>query len=119
MQAVVNFYGPTDFTHSYEPGKSVDAAEVLPLFLGGDLEHERREHIRASPLYYVNPLAAPTLTIHGTKDTYVNYEHALWITERLKAAGVDTELVTIEGAGHGFKGADAEFAEKKMFEWFD
>jgi len=40
----------------------------------------RREHIRSSPLYYVNPLAAPTLTAHGTKDTYVNYEHALWLT---------------------------------------
>ncbi|HEY3740130.1 MAG TPA: alpha/beta hydrolase fold domain-containing protein, partial [Bryobacteraceae bacterium] len=119
VEAVVNFYGPTDFTHSYEPGKSVDAAEVLPLFLGGDLDHERREHIRASPLYYVNPLAAPTMTIHGTKDTYVNYEHALWLTERFKAAGVDNELVPIEGAGHGFKGADEEFAEKKMLEWFD
>ena len=119
VQAVVNYYGPTDFTHSYEPGKSVDAAQVLPLFLGGDVEHERREHIRSSPLYYVNPLAAPTMTIHGTKDTYVNYEHALWLTERLKAAGVDNELVTIEGAGHGFKGAEVEVAETKLFEWFD
>lgn len=119
VQAVVNYYGPTDFTHSYEPGKSVDAAQVLPLFLGGDLDHNRREHIRSSPLYYVNPLAAPTMTVHGTKDTYVNYEHALWLTERLKAAGVDNELVTIEGAGHGFKGADWEFADKKLFEWFD
>ena len=119
VQAVVNYYGPTDFTHSYEPGKSVDAAQVLPLFLGGDLDHNRREHIRSSPLYYVNPLAAPTMTVHGTKDTYVNYEHALWLTERLKAAGVDNELVTIEGVGHGFKGADWEFADKKLFEWFD
>ena len=119
VQAVVNFYGPTDFTHSYEPGKSVDAAQVLPLFLGGDVDHERREHLRSSPLYYVNPLAAPTMTVHGTKDTYVNYEHALWLTERLKAAGVDNELVTIEGGGHGFKGADADYAEKRLFEWFD
>ena len=119
VQAVVNYYGPTDFTHSYEPGKSVDAAQVLPLFLGGDLEHNRREHLRSSPLYYVNPLAAPIMTVHGTKDTYVNYEHALWLTERLKAAGVDNELVTIEGAGHGFKGAEVEVAETKLFEWFD
>jgi acetyl esterase/lipase len=29
---VVNYFGPSDFTKSY--GKSVDAAEVLPLFLG-------------------------------------------------------------------------------------
>ena len=34
VSCVVNFYGPSDFTKSY--GKSVDAAEVLPLFLGGN-----------------------------------------------------------------------------------
>src|SRR5262249_60703078 len=32
VACVVNYYGPSDFTRSY--GKSVDAAEVLPLFLG-------------------------------------------------------------------------------------
>ena len=47
VSCVVNFYGPSDFTKSY--GKSVDAAEVLPLFLGGDLTTKRREHIIASP----------------------------------------------------------------------
>ena len=39
VACVVNYYGPSDFTKSY--GKSVDAAEVLPLFLGGNLENER------------------------------------------------------------------------------
>ena len=59
VACVVNFYGPSDFTKSY--GKSVDAAEVLPLFLGGNLEKERKRHIEASPLYWVTPDAAPTL----------------------------------------------------------
>src|SRR5262249_31797139 len=66
---VVNYFGPSDFPKSY--GKSVDAAQVLPLFLGADLEHARRRHIEASPLYWVTPDAAPTLCIHGTKDNYV------------------------------------------------
>src|SRR5262249_2504217 len=35
VACVVNVYGPSDFTKSY--GKSVDAAEVLPLWLGGNL----------------------------------------------------------------------------------
>ena len=119
VKAVVNYYGPTDFTRSYDPGKSVDAAQVLPLFLGGDLEHNRQAHILSSPLYYVTPQAAPILSIHGTKDTYVAYEQSIWLTERLKAAGVETELVTINDAGHGFKGADADYAEKRMFEFFE
>jgi acetyl esterase/lipase len=117
VQAVVNYYGPTDFTHSY--GKSVDAAEVLPLFLGGDLAHHRRYHLAASPLYYVNPLAAPTLTIHGTQDNYVAYEQGVWITDRLVSAGVEAELETIAGAGHGFKGPDAERAESRLIGFFE
>ena len=119
VRAVVNFYGPTDLTASYEPGKSVDAAEVLPMFLGGDLQHNRAEHVRASPLNWVSPDDAPTLTVHGTKDTYVAYDHGVWLTERLGAAGVPTRLETIEGAGHGFKDADLERAYTAMAEWFD
>ena len=37
----------------------------------------------------------------------------------MKAAEVDTDMLTFEGAGHGFKGADAEKAEAAMFAWFD
>ena len=119
VQAVVNFYGPTDFTASYEPGKSVDAAEVLPMFLGGDLEHNRAEHVRASPLNWVSPDDAPKLTLHGTKDAYVAYEHGVWLTDRLEGAGVPTRLETLEGAGHGFKGEDLERAYTAMVDWFD
>jgi hypothetical protein len=117
VQCVVDDYGPSDFTQSYS--KSVDAAEVLPKFLGGDLDHERLNHIRASPLNWVTPNAAPILAIHGTADTYVAYEQSLWIVERLIAAGVPAELETISGAGHGFKGADAQRADERAFAWFD
>jgi acetyl esterase/lipase len=116
VQCVVNVYGPSDFTKSY--GKSVDAAEVLPLFLGGNLEEARARHIQASPLYWVTPEAAPTLCIHGTEDAYVAHEQAEWIVERLQAAAVEAELLTIEGAGHGFQGADAERADAALFEFF-
>ena len=117
VACVVNYYGPSDFTQSY--GKSVDAAEVLPLFLGGNLETARTQHLRASPLYWVTPNASPTLCIHGTDDKYVAHEQSVWLTDRLKAAGVDAELLTLKGAGHGFKAADAEIAEKAMIAFFD
>lgn len=117
VQAVVNYYGPSDLTRSYEA--SVDAAEVLPLWLGGDLKTAYRRHVEASPLYWVTPEAAPTLIVQGTKDKYVAYEQALWLHDRLKAAQVDVELVLLEGAGHGFKGEDAERAEAAMVDFFD
>ncbi len=117
VNCVVSYYGPSDFTQSY--GKSVDAHEVLPLFFGGNLEQKRREHIVGSPLYWVTPKAAPTLCIHGTQDKYVAHEQAVWMVDRLKASAVEAELLTLEGAGHGFKDADAEKADAAMLAFFD
>ena len=116
VACVVNVYGPSDFTKSY--GKSVDAAEVLPLFLGGNLETARKQHLKASPLYWVTPNAAPTLCIHGTEDKYVAHEQAVWLVDKLKACGADAELLTLEGAGHGFKGKDAETSDAALFAYF-
>ena len=117
VSCVVNYYGPSDLTKSY--GKSVDAAEVLPLWLGGDATKEHRRHILASPLYWVTPSAAPTLLLQGTEDKYVNHEQAVWMHERLKAAEVEVEFLSLEGAGHGFKGADAEKAWKAALAFFE
>jgi acetyl esterase/lipase len=117
IACVVNYFGPSDFTKSY--GKSVDAAQVLPLWLGGDLEKARQKHVEASPLNWVTPHAAPTLCIHGTEDKYVAHEQAVWLIDRLKTCGVEAKLLTLEGAGHGFRGKDAETADKAMFEFFD
>ena len=42
----------------------------------------------------------PLLLIHGTDDRIVSYRHAPLIRDAAQAAGVDVELLTIEGAGH-------------------
>ncbi|HTI69367.1 MAG TPA: alpha/beta hydrolase [Candidatus Limnocylindria bacterium] len=117
VTCVVNRYGPSDFTKSY--GKSVDAAEVLPLFLGGNLETAKQQHVWSSPLNWVTPKAAPTLLLHGTEDKYVGYEQAVWMRDRLQACNVEVQLLTLEGAGHGFRGADAEKAERALIEFFE
>lgn len=117
VECVADYYGPSDFTQSY--AKSVDAAVVLPMFLEGDLVHKRPEHIRASPLNWVTPDAAPILALHGTQDTYVAYEQSVWLLDRLLGAGVPAELETIPGAGHGFKGADADRADTRAIAWLD
>src|ERR1043165_6388774 len=93
VACVVNKYGPSDFTISY--GKSVDAAEVLPLWLGGNLETARVKHVISSPLNWVTPNAAPTLLLHGTDDKYVAYEQGVWMRDRLQSSGVEVELLTL------------------------
>lgn len=117
VACVVNYFGPSDFTKSYF--KSVDAAEVLPLFLGGDLAKARQKHILASPINWVTPNAAPTLCIHGTKDNYVDHEQSVYLVARLTECGVEANLLTMEGAGHGFGGEDAKRADEAMFAFFD
>ena len=120
VKCVVNFYGPSDFTKSYDA--SVDAKDVLPLFLGGNLQQQRRRHIESSPLYWVTPEAAPTLFVHGTKDAYVAHEQAEWIVERMKAADVEATLMTIEDGDHGFRTSSPEVKEKiekARFEFFE
>ena len=67
----------------------------------------------------VTPQAAPTLCIHGTDDKYVAHEQAVWIVDRLKAAEVEAELLTLPGAGHGFQGKDAEKADQALIAFFD
>lgn len=117
VSCVVDYYGPSDFTRIYEKG--ANAADVLPQFLGGDPHHARMAHVRSSPLYWVSPNAAPVLAIQGMADRLVPYEQSAWLIERLRAAGVDSEILALEGADHGFKGADAVKAENAMFAWFD
>ncbi len=117
VDCVVSYYGPSDFTQSY--GKSVDAHIVLPMFFGGNLERARLKHIAGSPLNWVTPEAAPTLIIHGTEDKYVAYEQAVWMRDRLAACGVEVELLTLPGAGHGFKGEDAKKAEAALIGFFE
>ena len=120
VQAVVNHYGPTDLVRSYDPGGSVDAAEVLPMFLGGDLSQAMALTRRASPLNWVSPDDAPTLTLHGRKDNYVAFEHGEWITDRLQQAGVAAKLIPFPNAMHGFRDpADRDKAWAAMADWFD
>jgi acetyl esterase/lipase len=70
-------------------------------------------------LNWVTPAAAPTLILHGTDDKYVAHEQGVWMRDRLKSCGVHVQMLTLEGAGHGFKGADAERADAAMFAFLD
>jgi len=117
VQCVVNIYGPSDLTRQRKANPGVD--NLLNNFLGGDIEHARRNYILASPYFWVTPDAAPTLIIHGTNDNVVPFEQGELMRQRLKAAGVEVELLPLEGAGHGFQGADREKAHAAMFDWLE
>ena len=50
----------------------------------------------------VDPAYPPTLLLHGDQDTDVPYELSVSMARALASAGVEHELITIPGGGHGF-----------------
>jgi acetyl esterase/lipase len=60
------------------------------------------------PIRSVTAEYPPTLMLHGDVDTDVPYEQSVIMADELKRAGVEHELITISGGGHGFDGAGAE-----------
>ncbi|QDV22958.1 alpha/beta hydrolase [Aureliella helgolandensis] len=105
VQAVVDYFGPTDFVLRGATQPEVAYSEKAGSFalLGGlkrgkiDPQLERA----ASAAYYVEPTAPPILVFHGENDKLVLPSQSERIVEAYQAAGVPAELVRVAGAGHG------------------
>jgi acetyl esterase/lipase len=97
VAAVVNWFGITDVADLLD---GADAKHYAIEWLGS--RSDRRELAeRLSPLKLVGAGAPPVLSIHGDKDPYVPYSHAVRLHAALDKAGVKNRLVTVEGGGHG------------------
>ena len=72
-----------------------------------------------SPIRFVSPGAAPTLIVHGDADTVVPMVEGETMYAALTKAGVPASFIRIEGAGHGFEGADLRRANAAMVQWFE
>jgi acetyl esterase/lipase len=98
VQAVVNYFGPTDLAADDIPDVS------LPLvrdFLGGTAKEKPDLARQASPLTYVTSDDPPVLTFQGTRDPLVPYTQALKLADALTAAGDKGRVELILGGGHG------------------
>ena len=96
--AIVNFYGITDVEDQLGgPNMRKYAVTWVP-------EAEGRMELarRVSPISYVRKDVPPVLTLHGTADQTVPYEHGVRITKELRAAGADAEMISVANARHGF-----------------
>jgi dipeptidyl aminopeptidase/acylaminoacyl peptidase len=71
-----------------------------------------------SPIVHVNAHTAPTLLIHGEKDTLVPTEHSQHMMEALKNAKVVSDLLVVKGAGHGNVEHDRGVMPA-IVEWFE
>jgi acetyl esterase/lipase len=108
VAAVVAYFPPTDLRSMVGPSRDFPA-----------LDFDKAKGEDVSPLVCVTPDDAPTLLIHGTKDRLVPLRHSEEIKAAFDEDKVSCELITIEGAGHGFRGDDSKRAAQASIEWFD
>jgi acetyl esterase/lipase len=87
---------------------------------GRDPRRDPRWFDEYCPIRNVSESYPPTLLVHGTADTDVPYEESRAMAARLMEAGVEHQLLTMEGVGHGLIGADVEEADavyRRAAEW--
>jgi acetyl esterase/lipase len=116
VQAVVNYFGPTDF-------KATDIPPVTqPLvkdFLGGTPSEKPEAAAKASPLTFISAGDPPILTYQGTKDPLVPFTQAEKLTDAMAAAGVGGRTELLLGAGHGWGDPEMKRTLEGTFAFFD
>jgi acetyl esterase/lipase len=100
VQAVCDWFGPTDFLHWGAPltGK---VEEVVTQLLGGPALTNKEKAAQASPITYVAKGDPPFLIMHGDQDPLVPLAQSEEFADALKKAGVEVTLRVLKGAGHG------------------
>ena len=107
VQAVVDFFGPTDFlqmdAHRPSPEAMVHDTPDSPesQLVGGPIRDNPEKVARANPITYVTPDDPPFLVVHGAADPLVPHHQSELLEAALRKAGVRVRLVTIPGGPHG------------------
>lgn len=103
VQAVVDYYGPTDLS-GFGNDDTAQRGMLGPL-IGAKFNENPSAHEKASPIKYISKKAPPFLIFHGTKDLTVPIDQSRQLANKLKDVGVDTKLVEVRGEGHGWNGS--------------
>lgn len=98
IQAVVNYFGPTDLAASDIP---LVSRPLLKDFLGGPVAEKPEAARQGSPLTFLTRDDPPVLTFQGTVDPLVPHTQALKLLEAMTKLGVPGRVELIVGGGHG------------------
>lgn len=122
VQAVCDFYGPTDFVKfASTPGYESHAQATSPeaKLLGGAPLENKHKAARANSITYVTKDDPPFLIVHGDQDRTVPLNQSEDLHATLKQAGVGTHFHVIHGAGHGGPGFAGENIDAMVGDFFE
>lgn len=112
VACVVAYFGPTDLRPWVKDGSKMSTD--FPA-----LQFDEKRVPDCSPLLQVSKDDAPTLLLHGDKDTLVPIAHSEKIFEAFQKEGVTSDLVVFKGADHGFGGDDDRRSREATVAWFE
>jgi acetyl esterase/lipase len=98
VAAIVDEYGPTDFTSQSWAVISTNKSVVS--WIGSNAADETFK-AAVSPLTYVSRQSPPILIIHGDQDHTVPLEQSIVLEDKLKGYSIPSTLILVKGAGHG------------------
>jgi len=118
VQAVVDYFGPTDFTvyidqHRKNGLGNSDSLFFLDMLFGGPLADEPDLVQMANPIRYIDPSDPPFLIIHGDKDPVVPFQQSAMLAAALAKAGVPVTFLRIPDGDHG---RDPRYASEELME---
>ena len=113
VAAVVAYYPPVDLRPMARAISLENPKTRFPA-----LNFDRSEASAVSPIVHVSSDDPPTLLIHGDADGLVPVSNSHDIYAVFQEHGVESKVIIIPGADHGFRGADAELATAAMVAWF-
>ena len=125
VQAVCDFFGPTDFTRMMEGRSTMDhyaANSPESLLIGGPVLENKDKCAKANPITYVTADDPPFLIVHGESDTIVPINSSELLDVALRKAGVDATFVRAKRGGHGFGPncePSAQQIDQMVIEFFD
>ena len=105
VRAVVDYYGPVDFTAGYNLPPVPDPIEsrsTLRKFLGGTPQEFGELYRQASPINAVKPGLPPSLLIYGGKDRIIEARYGKYLADMLKSQGNHVAFIEIPWADHAF-----------------
>jgi acetyl esterase/lipase len=131
IQAVCNWYGPTDFSQvppafteditpelvkdkSYRKRRWFLYTLATHRLIGSPVSKKPKLTQLANPINYIDSSDPPVLIMHGEKDNVVPIRQSEILHDALKKKGVSVTFSRPQDRGHNFEGKNGEFYDPQL-----